>query len=102
MIKHIVFWNLVNKTQPIDANEDAIEIKKALEGLLTKIPGLLHIEVGFDYSNNDSSHDIVLYSEFESKQSLSDYIINPAHVAAGKIVRPRTKDRTMVDVETYD
>jgi hypothetical protein len=97
LIKHIVIWNLKNRSFPTEANEDALLIKRTLENLMGKIPGLLHIEVGFDYSCNESSGDIVLYSELASKEALENYQIHPAHVAAGSIIRSRTCERRMID-----
>lgn len=99
MIKHIVSWKLLNRSQPIEENVDAMMIKTALEDLRGKIPGLLHLEVGFDFSNKDSAGDIVLYSEFASREALRAYQEHPAHVAVGKIVRPRTCERRMIDYE---
>ena len=97
MIKHIACWKLKNRSLPIDKNEDALLIKQTLENLMGKIPGLLHIEVGFDYSCNETSGDIVLYSKLESKEALANYQNHPAHVAAGTIVKPRTCERRMID-----
>jgi len=99
MIKHIVCWKLLNRTKPLQDNPDAQAIKTALEGLRGKIPGLLHLELGFDFSGKDSAGDIVLYTEFESKEALYAYQEHPAHVAVGKIVRPRTCERRMIDYE---
>ncbi len=99
MIKHIVCWRLLNRTKPLEENSDAMAIKRALEDLRGKIPGLLHLELGFDFSGKDSSGDIVLYTEFESKKALLTYQEHPAHVEAGKIVKPRTCDRRMIDYE---
>ena len=99
MIKHIVCWKLLNRTRPLEENADAMAIKAALEDLRGKIPGLTHLELGFDFSGKDSAGDIVLYSEFETKEALSVYQHHPAHVAVGKIVRPRTCDRRMIDYE---
>lgn len=100
MIKHIVSWKLNKRSEPLHENSDALAIKEALEDLRGRIPGLLHIEVGFDYSSKESAGDIVLYSEFIDKQSLADYQNHPAHVTVGKIVRPRTHDRRMIDYES--
>lgn len=97
MIKHIVIWKLKNKTLPLLACEDALAIKSALEDLQGKIPGLLNIEVGFNYSEKETAGDIVLVSEFESKEALASYQNHPAHVHVGTIVRPRTHDRRMID-----
>lgn len=99
MIKHIVIWKLKAKTEPIEQCEDALAIKKVLEALPGKIPGLLHAEVGFDYSRKETAGDIVLYSEFESREALAAYQNHPAHVEVGKTVRPRTFDRRMIDFE---
>jgi hypothetical protein len=99
MIKHIVCWRLRNRTKPLTENSDAIEIKAALEDLRGKIPGLVHLDVGFDFSGKDTAADIVLYTEFESKEALLAYQEHPAHVAVGKIVRPRTSERRMIDYD---
>ncbi len=99
MIKHIVCWKLLNKTRPLVKNPDAMAIKTALEDLRGKIPGLLHLELGLDFSGKESAGDIILYTEFESREALSAYQGHPAHVAVGKIVRPRTCDRRMIDYE---
>ncbi len=100
MIKHIVIWKLKNKTLPLDRCVDALAIKDVLENLVGKIPGLLKTEVGFDFREKETSGDIVLYSEFESREALENYQNHPEHVKAGKIVRPRTIDRKMIDYQS--
>ena len=62
-----------------------------------QIPGLIHLEVGFDFSKKESSSDIVLYSEFDSVEHLDAYVIHPKHVAVGPIVRGATCERRMID-----
>jgi len=99
MIKHIVCWKLIDRTTPLVENRDAIAIREALHGLRGRIPGLLHLEVGFDFSADQSSGDIVLYSEFENREDLAGYQHHPLHVAAGTIIRPRTCERRMIDYE---
>ena len=100
MIKHIVIWKLNNKTLPLEECEDALAIKDALENLVGKIPGLLKAEVGVDFRGKETSGDIVLYSEFESKEALENYQDHPEHVQVGRdIVRPRTFDRKMIDYQ---
>ena len=99
MIKHIVCWKLHNRSRPLSENPDALAIKGALEGLRGRIPGLIHLELGFDFSETESAGDIVLYTEFESREALQGYQHHPAHVEAGKTVRPRTCERRMIDYE---
>ncbi len=93
MIKHIVIWKLKEENK----EENARKIKEALENLNGQIPGLLHLEIGFDFSNQESSGDIVLYSEFDTQEHLNAYVVHPKHVAAGQIVRENTCDRKMID-----
>ncbi len=98
MIKHIVIWKLRENTLPVEECEDALLIKEALENLVGKIPGLLKAEVGFDYLQKDTSGDIVLYSEFESKDALENYQNHPEHMKVGKnVVRPKTFDRKSIN-----
>ena len=99
MIKHIVCWKLHNRSRPLEDNPDALAVKEALEGLRGRIPGLIHLELGFDFSETESAGDIVLYTEFESREALQGYQHHPAHVEAGKTVRPRTCERRMIDYE---
>jgi len=93
MVKHIVIWKLKEENK----EENALKIKAALEALNGQIPGLLHIEVGFDFSKKESSGDIALYSEFESIEHLDAYIIHPKHIAVGALVRGATSERRMID-----
>ena len=75
MVKHIVLYTLkegVNK-------EEAVKlIGSVLEPLVGKIPGLLHMEIRQAFQGMDYA----LYSEFESKQALADYAVNPLHIEA--------------------
>ena len=99
MIKHIVCWKLVNRTEPLEENADALAIREALHGLRGKIPGLVHLEVGFDCSGKETAGDIVLYAEFDSREALALYQHHPLHVEVGVTVRPRTCERRMMDYE---
>jgi len=90
MIKHIVMWKLKDK-------QDAVVIKTKLEALKGKIPGLLHIEVGIDFLDSEQSADIVLYTEFESREALQYYQKHPEHQAIVPIVKAAAIARTVVD-----
>ena len=64
-----------------DKAENAREIKRRLEALVGRIPGLLRLEVGVDFSATADSADLALYSEFESRAALDVYIEHPEHKA---------------------
>ena len=93
MVKHIVIWKLKEENK----EENAMKIKEALEALNGQIEGLIHLEVGFDFSKQESSGDIVLYSEFDTEAHLNAYVVHPKHVAAGSLVRESTCERKMID-----
>lgn len=79
MIKHIVMWNLRGDTD--QAKAGAIELlKRSFESLRGRIPGLLHLEIGVDFSRIDYACDVVLYSEFESQAALDAYALHPEHL----------------------
>ena len=75
MVKHIVLYTL-----KADLDKDAAVklIASVLEPLAGKIPGLLSMEIRRAYQGVDYA----LYSEFESKQALTDYAQHPLHLAA--------------------
>ena len=97
MIKHIVMWRLNEEAG--DKAENALRLKQRLEGLNGKIPGLLRLEVGIDFSRESESSDVVLYSEFESRQALDAYQIHPAHAEVVPLVKAVHMERRVVDYE---
>ncbi len=99
MIKHIVVWRLRESAHGNTKRQNALIIKSELEGLSGKIAGLLKLEVGIDSSNTESSGDIILYSEFESKNDLENYQSHPDHQAIIPFVKGATSERRVVDYE---
>ena len=75
MVKHIVLYTLkedVNK-------DDAVKlIASVLEPLVGKIPGLKHMEIRRAFNGMDYA----LYSEFESREALTNYATHPLHLEA--------------------
>lgn len=94
MIKHIVMWRIAEPRQ-----ENALKIKEALEGLNGRIPGLLRLEVGIDFSREGESADVVLYSEFDSRQALDAYQSHPAHAEVAPLVKALRSERRVTDYE---
>ena len=75
MVKHIVIYTL---KEDIDKDAAVKLIASALEPLVGKIPGLLHMEIRRAYQGVDYA----LYSEFESKEALENYAKHPLHLEA--------------------
>ena len=99
MIKHIVVWKLKPSAHGNDRQANARLIREKLEGLRGKIPGLLAIEVGIDFSAADTSGDVVLYSEFADRDALKAYQTHPLHVAIVPFVAQAAAERRVVDYE---
>ena len=78
-IKHIVMWNVAG-ANATEKDQVAAAIKSGFEGLRGLIPGLLHLEIGVDFSRVSYACDVVLYSEFSSKEALAAYATHPAHL----------------------
>lgn len=100
MIKHIVMWRLKDSAHGNDKATNARLIKQKLEALGGLIPGLVRIEVGIDYAQSDTSSDVVLYSEFESREALDAYQQHPEHKALLPFVAEARSERRGVDYET--
>ena len=99
MIKHIVLWRLNEDAYGNDKQANAQILKEKLLSMKGKVDGLLKIEVGFDFSNEKDSCDVVLYSEFESKEALHQYQIHPDHEEIKKWLSEVRFERRVVDYE---
>ena len=99
MVKHIVLWRLKDTAHGNDPATNACLIKQKLEGLRGRIPGLIAIEVGIDFSRTESSGNIVLYSEFADREALASYQAHPEHQALIPFIGEATRERRLVDYE---
>jgi hypothetical protein len=97
MVKHIVMWRLCEEAHGNRAEVNALLIREKLEALAGRIPGLLSIEVGIDFSCTDSSGDIVLYSVFIDREALEGYQRHPEHEALKPFIGAATSERRLVD-----
>ncbi|MGE4503865.1 MAG: Dabb family protein [Desulfovibrionaceae bacterium] len=99
MIKHIVMWKLKETALDSTASENAAQMKDMLEGLQGIVPTLLHIEVGTDTFGCVPECDVVLYSEFASREDLDIYQAHPAHQKCVAFIKQVVAERRAVDYE---
>ena len=92
MVKHIVLYTL---KEGVDKDAAVQLIASVLEPLVGKIPGLLKMEIRRAYQGMDYA----LYSEFESKQALTDYASHPLHLEAKEHFWNMLDSRTAADYE---
>jgi hypothetical protein len=99
MIKHIVLWTVNNRDNQQTREETAAAIKQKIEAMRGRIPGLLHIEGGVDFTRSADSWDIALYAELESREALAGYHVHPAHEEFKAFIGPRRSQRSLIDYE---
>ncbi|MBM3162587.1 MAG: Dabb family protein [Chlorobi bacterium] len=99
MLKHVVMWRLKDRAHGNDKAVKARLFKEKLEQLSGRIPGLLHIEAGVDFSCTPSSYDVVLYSEFADREALECYQTHPEHEAVKAFIVEAASERVVVDYE---
>lgn len=71
---------LRHRPVPGKKNESVRRIHTAFDGLVGVIPGLMALEVGADVSRIDYACNVVLYTEFESREALDSYFTHPDHL----------------------
>lgn len=99
MIKHIVPWKLKDHVEGRSKAESAAMLKRELESMVGRIPGLRSCEVGINFNPGQDAFDLSLYSEFATKQDLEAYQVHPEHQRVIALLRPRRDERIVVDYE---
>jgi Stress responsive A/B Barrel Domain len=100
-IKHIVMWDVRGDDAVTRAHNRQL-VKAAFEGLRGLIPGLLHLEVGLDDSGIDYACDVVLVTEFDTREALAAYATHPEHLRVRQVLGDLRVARHQVDYETED
>ena len=99
MVKHVILWNLKDEYSEEEKKNIKANIKREIEALQGKIPGLIDIKIYTD-GLASSNADLMLDSTLESEEALKAYAIHPDHVAAADgFVRPYTASRCCLDFE---
>jgi hypothetical protein len=99
MIKHIVLWRLKDAAHGNDRDTNARLIREKLEALQGRIPGLLKLEVGFDFIGADTSSHVALYSEMADREALEAYQRHPLHQAVAGFIKEACLERRAVDYD---
>jgi heme-degrading monooxygenase HmoA len=95
-IKHIVMWR-VRGDDEAERAHNARLIQREFESLAGRIPGLLQLEVGLDESRIDYACDVVLLTEFDSRESLAAYAQHPEHLRVRQAIGDLRTTRHQVD-----
>ena len=74
-------------------------VRDRLYALVPLIPEIKKMEIGFDFSQTPMSYDMMLYTEFETKEALDVYAVDSEHEKVKKIVAATTEARGVLDYE---
>ena len=99
MVKHVILWKLKDELSEAEKVTIKENMKKELEGLKGKVPGLLDITIQINPLAT-SNAEVMLDSTLESEDALKGYAVHPEHVkVADNFVRPYTQVRMCMDYE---
>jgi hypothetical protein len=96
MVEHVVLFKVKD-----GASSDAIvAMMKGLSSLKSKVPGVLDLTVGPNFSDRNQGYTHGLVVRFRDRAALDAYLPHPAHQeVVQKFVRPILGDVIAVDYE---
>jgi hypothetical protein len=97
MIKHIVMFKLKEWAEDSDKAANIEALKAKLEALPGQIEEIKFFEVGINFIEASVAYDLVLVSEFESKEALYIYQKHPEHLKVADFVGKVALSRIVVD-----
>lgn len=97
MIKHIVMFKFKDFAESNNKIGNIQALKAYLEALPSKIREIESFEVGVNSSTASVAYDLVLVSEFSSKEALYSYQNNPDHIRVADFVGRVCDKRCVVD-----
>lgn len=99
MLKHIVMWQFKDEAEGRTKAENCAYAKALLEALPAKIPFIRKLEVGLNAYTSTMSADMVLVTEFDSKDDLDLYAVHPDHVKVSEYIGKVRVSRMVCDYE---
>ncbi len=97
MLKHIVMFKLMERAEGSDRPTNIKALQEKLEALPAQIKEIKFFEVGINSIETGVAYDMVLVSEFESKEALLSYQKHPEHVLVANFVGKVCESRVVVD-----
>ena len=99
MIKHIIMWKLRDFAEGHTKAENAHRMKQRIEELGQRVQEIKCFEVGININPSPDAFDIVLYSEFETRDNLETYQNHPAHLEFKEFIGEIRSEKKVVDYE---
>lgn len=99
MITHLVFFNMLPEAEGASGADNAKKLVDQLNKLPGKIPEIVELEAGLDFSKSPASYEVGLLTKFRTKEDLETYRVHPDHQKVVSFVQKTTSDRAVVDYE---
>jgi hypothetical protein len=94
MIVHVIMMKFKPEHQA-----DIPTVRERLLTLPSHIDVIRHYEVGLDVMRSERAWDMVIYSKFDSLETLAQYDQHPMHQEVVAYLRPMRSDIASVDYE---
>jgi hypothetical protein len=96
MVEHVVLF----KTTPDATEEQKQRAIAALKTLKDKIPGIVDLSVGSNFTDRNQGFDIGLVVRFTDRSALEVYLPHPAHRGCvAEFITPIKQDVIVLDYE---
>ncbi|MCI4440899.1 Dabb family protein [Tibeticola sp.] len=99
MIKHIVMWKFKDEAEGADKAANLARAQALLEACRGLVPGLRTLEVARAAPGLECTYDLVLYTEFDSREALDAYQHHPQHEALKPFIAAVRLERQCMDYE---
>ena len=99
MIRHIVMFRFKEEAMGKSKKENVEATRAMLDALPAKIPQIVESRtyIGAEGMNPENA-DLLLVSDFATREDLEAYIVHPDHKAVGAFMRPRRESRAAIDL----
>jgi len=96
MVEHLVLFKFVDGT-----DESQIEaVAAGLRDLRTKVPGVLELTAGRNFSERARGHHLGLLVRLKDREALASYSSHPEHLRVVEtLIKPHLDELTALDYE---
>lgn len=95
MVDHLVFFAVRNEV----GHEDTDDLLRSIAALKEKVPGVVDLSVGRDFSGRSDGYTHALFARFRDREGLGTYMKHPEHLAVVEKLDARTTGRIVADYE---
>lgn len=95
MVDHLVFFTMRDDV----STENAENLLGSIASLGEKVPGVVDLSVGEDFSGRSGGYTHALFARFEGREGLSAYATHPAHLEVVGMLDRLSTGRIVCDYE---